>query len=185
MRLPKKSALKHLKMNIIKFSTIKKAPSHDYGTYIIQGCKYHQLKEAETVYRDLNGKNFSNIQKILLKLYSKKSLLVAVDKSTHKIVSINLFYVNHRDYIENTIHGGYIGVLPDYEGKGIATNMRKFAKSYFKKSGFSGISSRISKNNIASLKTAEKVGFTPIEEYYDNILGEERYYLRCNLNSIN
>lgn len=181
MRTPKLTTLKFLRINIVKLLTILKIPLYNYDTYIIRGCTYSELKEAEKLYQKLNGRKFSNTQRILLKLYSKKNLIVAIDKSTNKVIALNLYYVNHRDLIDNTIHGGFIGVLPQYEGRGIATNMRKLAKSHFEKFGFTGISSRISKSNIASLKTAEKVGFIPVEEYFDTVMNERRYYLICNL----
>lgn len=181
MRTPKKTTLEFLIINTVKLLAILKMPLYDYDTYIIRGCRYSELKEAEGLYRKLNGRYFSNIQKIILKLFSKKNLIVTIDKSTNKIIALNFYYLNHRDFIENTIHGGFIGVLPQYEGQGIATNMRKLAKSHFEKVGFTGISSRISKNNIASLKTAKKVGFIPVEDYFDTVMNEDRYYLICNL----
>ena len=90
---------------------------------------------------------------------------------------MHLFYMNPRDFKENTVHEGFIGVLPEYEGQGIATQMRKVAKQHFKQAGFSGISSRISKENLGSLHSAKKIGFEPVEEYFDNNMKEERYYL--------
>lgn len=58
--------------------------------------------------------------------------------------------------------------------------MRKHAIEHFKKAGFNGISTRISINNIRSLKSAEKLGFKVFKQYFDSEMNEERYYLICN-----
>ena len=88
--------------------------------------------------------------------------------------------MNKKDIKENTIHEGFIGVVPEASGRGIATKMRQMAIQHFKLAGFSGISTRISLNNSASLMSAKKIGFQPVEEYQEPSTGEKRYYMICN-----
>lgn len=108
-------------------------------------------------------------------------MFVATDNKTNKVMGIDMFYFNPRDFNENTVHEGFIGVLSEYQGQGIATIMRKQAIKHFKENRLAGISTRISKNNLGSLYSAEKLGFKPVDEYYDEAMDEQRYYLVCNL----
>lgn len=176
--------IKHNLQNLILTSNIQKK-NLATRNILIRGCKLSELNEVENLYNNLNGSSFSPINKCLLMIISKKNLIIAIDESTNKIIAMNFYYINQRDFFENTIHEGFIGVLPEYEGQGIATNMREHAKSHFKISNFSGISSRVSKNNLASFQSAKKAGFKPIEEYYDEVLDQERFYLICNLEKEN
>ncbi len=97
-------------------------------------------------------------------------------------MGMDMFYLNPRDFQEDTIHEGFIGVLPDHEGQGIASQMRKQAIEHFKQNGFKGISTRISKTNFASLNSARKLGFKVVEKYFDAGMNECRYYLICTFN---
>lgn len=94
---------------------------------------------------------------------------------------MNMYYFNSRDVKENTIHEGFIGVTAEAAGQGIATQMRKIAKTHFSLLEIKGISTRISINNVASLRSAQKIGFEPVEQYCDPHTHEERYYMICKL----
>lgn len=185
MFISKTNTLKFLAINILKLSTVNKPNPLYFNGYTIRCCKLTELKKAENVYQKISGRAFPHIQKLLLKLFSNKNLIVAIDESNNKIIALNLYYMNHRDFDENSIHEGYIGVLPEYQGQGIATKMRKHAKAHFQAAGFLGISSRVSKNNLASLHSAERSGFKIVEQYFDINTKEERYYLICNLRNRN
>lgn len=185
MLISKIKLLKFLTINILKLSTVNKPNPLYFNGYTIRCCKLSELKKSENVYQKISGRSFSHIQKLLLKLFSNKNLILAIDESNNKIIALNLYYINHRDFDQNSIHGGYIGVLPEYQDQGIATKMREYAKAHFRAAGFLGISSRISKNNLASLHSAERSGFKIVEQYFDAKKQEERYYLICNLRNRN
>ena len=56
--------------------------------------------------------------------------------------------------------------------------MTKFAIDVLGSSSFiQGISSRVSLNNKASLQSNLKLGFKPVEQYFDKQMNEERFYL--------
>lgn len=142
-------------------------------------CSYQFIDEAiiRTIYKELNGVDLSKYHRKLYQRHGDKLFFLSIDKDRDKVVGIDMFYFNPRDFKENTVHEGFIGVLPESQGQGIATMMRQEAIKHFKKNGLSGISTRISKNNLGSLCSAEKLGFKPVEEYFDNEMKEERYYL--------
>ena len=153
------------------------------GDIKIRSAKSDEINEINDIYEKLNSQGLSNYQRIQFKVNSKKTIIVAeqhVD-GKKKLVGIDMYYLNARDFSEGTIHEGFVGVLPESEGQGIATQMRKRAIEHFRIAGFKGISTRISKNNLGSLNSARKLGFEPAEEYFDTIMSEYRYYLICNL----
>lgn len=130
-----------------------------------------------------NGAKFAGLRKWLFNMVGSRLMLVAVSASDSgdAIVGMNMYYFNPRDVREKTIHEGFIGVVPEMNGRGIATTMRLHAKQHFARAGLDGISTRISLMNKSSLNSAEKVGFVPIEKYTDVHSGELRYYMLSKL----
>jgi RimJ/RimL family protein N-acetyltransferase len=112
-------------------------------------------------------------------LISEKTVFIVKDIVINKIIGMELYYFNQQDIKEKTIHQGFRGILPEWQGKGIGTLLTNYAINHFKNSKLDGISSRVSLNNLASLRSNMKLGFRPIEKYFDKNMNEERYYLIC------
>lgn len=151
-----------------------------------RGMQRRDISQVSDLYIRLNtGSNLGWSKRWLYYFLGQKILLVAVTQEggAEKIIGMNMYYLNARDVKENTIHGAFIGVLPEMTGLGVATNLRQMAKHHFFNAGFKALSTRISLNNTSSLKSALKVGYKPLEKYYDEALGEERYYMNCNLDN--
>ena len=150
---------------------------------VIRGANSDDIDEINKIYEKLNFQSLSKSQRTQFKIHSKKNVIVAEQyiDSIKKLVGMNMYYINPRDFSDGTIHEGFIGVMPESERQGIATRMRKLAKEHFRDAGFRGISTRISKNNLGSINSAKKLGFEPVEEYFDTRMNEDRYYLICNL----
>ena len=170
--------------NISTIIRINEIKNKEVGDLIFRG--YYASDECfiSKLYQQLNGGAvFSPMQRWLYRQIGRRCLFVVEQKDSfgaYKIVGMNIYYMNKRDIEENTIHEGFIGVVPDLSGRGIATKMRQIAIQHFKLAGFSGVSTRISLNNSASLMSAKKIGFQPVEEYQDYFTGEKRYYMICN-----
>ncbi len=179
----KLSALAFSMKNISATRRIVDFKSEYVDELLFRGYSALDEKAITEMYRQLNdGAIFSQIQRILYSYIGRRCLLVAEQKDAvgaSKIVGMNMYYLNKRDVQENTIHEGFIGVVPEAGGQGIATKMRQIAIRHFKAAGFSGISTRISLNNTASLVSAKKIGFQPVEEYQEPSTGEQRYYMVC------
>jgi len=152
----------------------------------MDGIKYSGLKkEYLSQFEKLAYSLFPNFKlnwrnRIIYSIFGKRFVIIALNENK-KLIGFNFYYFNKRDLIDNTIHEGLIGVENKYQGKGIATNMRLIAKKNFSNSDLYGISSRISQNNFTSLKTAKKLGFVEVEEYFDENKKLKRYYLVCSL----
>ena len=171
--------------NVIAAKKIAKIKFEKDDALLFRGYYSSDEKEISEVYKKLNGGViFSQLKRILYRHIGHSFMLVVEERGQFgqsKIVGMNMYYLNKRDIQENTIHEAFIGVLPDMGRRGIATKMRKVAISHFKSVGFSGISTRISLNNDASLTSAKKTGFHTVEEYQEPSTGETRHYMICRL----
>lgn len=157
--------------------------NEEVGELLFRGYSASDAAAISEIYQELNdGAVFSRIQRELYSRVGRRCMLVVEQRDpfgASKIVGMNMYYLNKRDIQENTIHEGFVGVVPEASGRGIATQMRKIAMRHFKSAGLSGISTRISLNNVASLMSAKKVGFQAVEEYKEPSTGEQRCYMVC------
>lgn len=166
--------------NVTRFCLLKKIENSVVGQIRYRGASYSDITALGKVYRELNNRSFSLSQRVLLRLCGncKKMVMVAESMDAKpRVLGMNLYYLNFRDVKEHTVHEGFIGVIPDAAGQGVASQMRTLAGEHFKNEAFYGISTRISKGNLGSLRSAEKLGFEPIEEYLDSETNEYRYYM--------
>jgi len=128
------------------------------------------------------GTKLGIAKRAMLRLAGRKLCLVVEDAINKRVVGYSLYYFNYRDIREKTVHEGDTGILPEFQGRGIGTAQRLHALRHFARCQFiEGVSSRVSLNNLASLKSNLKLGFKEKERYYDPIMGEERVYLVCDL----
>lgn len=129
-----------------------------------------------------NSTKINIVIKTLLKLAGAKFCFVLKDRSIEKIIGYSLFFCNKKDIEENTIHEGYIGILPEYHGHGTGTAFRKAILKHFADcTDLYGTSSRVSLSNRASLMSNLKNGYAIKYRYFDKHMGEERVYMVCVL----
>ncbi|XLX42193.1 GNAT family N-acetyltransferase [Ectopseudomonas mendocina] len=154
-----------------------------FGDFVFRGYSPVDVGSIAAIYQELNGGAvFSRLQRKLYMRIGRRCLFVVESMDmfgVSRIIAMNMYYFNRRDIRDNTVHEGFIGVLPEFGGRGIATKMRKMAVEHFSVSGFSGISTRITLDNTASLVSARKIGFQPVEKYEEPATGEQRYYMIC------
>ena len=151
---------------------------------LVTSCNHKLFRHVLNTSKKLSIEQKSNIfNKLILYLLGNKTCFVVCDKlNNHKVIGYSNYYFNKRDVIENTIHRGYIGILPEYHGKGIGQEFDRIIINHFaKNTELKGISSRVSINNTASYKMHIKSGFVPVERYYDPFMEEEREYMICDL----
>ena len=169
--------------NFISARRLAEIKNEEVSGLLFRGYSASDVEVISKIYQQLNkGASFSRVQRGLYSHIGGRCLLVVEQKDAigvSRIVGMNMYYLNRRDVQEKTIHEGFIGVVPEAGGQGVATKMRQAAIRHFKLAGFSGISTRISLNNSASLMSAKKIGFQPVEEYQEPSTGEKRYYMVC------
>lgn len=151
------------------------------NAYLVEGvtvraCTPSDVHSVLALRNKLGQGAFSWPSRILLKLMPSKSCVVVCNLHG-TLDGVSFFYFNERDFLEDTIHEGFIGIRPECAGLGIATCLRRFAAAHF--SGvdtLSGISSRITMANSASVASGIKAGYELLERYTDPASGEERGY---------
>jgi hypothetical protein len=147
---------------------------------VIRGASIKELKEALCIYSVYNNNDKIGISRYMVYLFvSRKMVFIARDISVNRIIGTELYYFNQRDLREKTVHQGFRGILPAWQGRGMGTSLTACAVNHFKNSKIDGISSRVSLNNLASLRSNMKLGFRPVEAYFDENMHENRYYLIC------
>jgi len=154
------------------------------GSVVIGGARKKDLNEVYAIYANFNNNHCPEISKrVIYFLMSKKIIFCARNILSDKIIGVELYYLNKRDIVDRSIHQGFRGVLSEWQGQKIGTSITSYAINHFKNIGINGISSRISLNNLPSLKSNLNLGFRPVEKYFDNNMKDERYYLVCQLNN--
>lgn len=78
----------------------------EYGDYLIRGATHSDLDELQGIYSKLNHRSLSRSHIFMLKSSPKKMVLLAEYKSedSKRVVGFELFYLNKRDFEENTVH---------------------------------------------------------------------------------
>ena len=138
------------------------------------------LKDVSYIYSKLSdGDVLSWRNKLLFFLCGSKLVFILYDKFEQKVIGTEFYYFNKKDIQESTIHQGFRGILPEFQGKGLGTALTQYAYDVFSKTSLKGMSSRVSCNNLASLISNKRIGFEPIENYFDSEMNEERYYMIC------
>lgn len=177
------SGLTFIARNIRAARKVPEIKSEKVEELLFRGYIPSDASAISAIYKKLNNETiFSCVQQELYSWVGRRYMIVVEHgdiSGATKIVGMNMYYLNKRDIQENTVHEGFIGVDPMMGGRGIATKMRQIAFQHFKSSNFSGISTRISLNNAASLNSAIKIGFQAVEEYRESSTGEQRYYMVC------
>lgn len=174
-------SLRFIFENISHAAKLSEITSLSDGAIVIRGLRSaDNIQVNKIIYLLNNGVGFGFSRRFLYRIVGSRLVFVAERKEDGEIVGVNLFYFNARDRVENTIHEGFIGVVPSHQGKGVASKLRRHAIESFTHAELSGISTRISISNTASFRSAEKMGFRVDKRYVDSRTGEERCYLICH-----
>lgn len=164
----------------LKLKKIKKATVNENIMILPMTCKY--LHDVSYIYSKLsNGYTLSRRNKILFFLCGSKLVFILYDKFEQKVIGTEFYYFNEKDIQESTIHKGFFGILPEYQGRGLGTLLTNHAYNTYLMTGLKGVSSRVSCNNFPSLISHKKIGFESVEKYFDSEMHEERYYMICHL----
>ncbi|MEN3295667.1 MAG: L-amino acid N-acyltransferase [Burkholderiales bacterium] len=177
------SALVFLVRNLCCAKEIAPFTSARFGAISVEPLSKAYLAAADNLYAEMNRGARLRLMKVLLSVLGSRFCLLARRTDSNELVGMAIYYFNARDRKEGTVHEGYIGLREAERNLGLGTFIRRHALKNFARSGLEGVSSRISVNNLASLKSNTNLGFVPVETYLDPSTGEERHYLVCELRS--
>ena len=124
--------------NIKAAIRLPRVGAEESGDVRIRGAARSDVKQLQEIYAGLNsGHQFERKWMWLLKAMAPRLCIVAQDKSAG-IVGFILFYFNDRDLRERTVHEGFIGVLPAFQGRGIGTEHAAPCGGAFQRRGSGG-----------------------------------------------
>jgi len=166
--------------NLFLSTRLPNIQNKKYQDLYISSLKGFEIFALNRFYIDFTRNDLPSLQLIIFFFLGSK-LCFAIRNDQSELIAINLYYFNYQDVIERSIHEGFIAVKQSHQKRGLGTCLRKYAVLHFSTTYLSYISSRITMTNSASLKSAQKLGFTPVETYVDNQTGESRFYLLCDL----
>lgn len=164
--------------NVMRANKLPEVHTHSSNNFSISSYKPKYLKQIMVLHeKELNSK-LSYEKRLLLMIIGTKICYIAMSNETQQVLGFILFYFNRRDFIEKTIHLGAIAVHRDFQGKKIGSQLLKFSIENLSKSSLiKGISSRISLDNITSLKLHQHFGFNIHTTYFDSNEKKERAYM--------
>lgn len=169
------------------FTSVKKViflpriKSNDGNGILFEGLQRQDFSAAMRIYMVLNNVQTVGLGFCFLYRFFGWRLCFVAKNASGNIIAVEFYYFNKRDIAEHTIHQGFRGVVPEYRRKGIATSLTAYAVKHFSKTKIQGISSRVSLSNEGSLRANLHIGFLPVEQYYDENMKEERYYMIVKL----
>lgn len=153
-----------------------------HGAFVVEPFSRTHLGAVDRLFFSVNGGTRLGVRrKAILWLFGSRLCLVARDVERREVVGVVIYYFIAKDWRDSIVHEGFIGLQEGVRSVGMGTFMRRHALENFARSGLSGVSSRISVGNLPSLKSNEKLGFIPVETYFDSSMREKRHYLICSL----
>ncbi|MCE8015058.1 GNAT family N-acetyltransferase [Halomonas sp. MCCC 1A17488] len=159
------------------FATV---PLRHHDGYRLCAMRRPHLPGALALYAELHdGQPLDLPRRWLYRLAGNRLGVVALDING-RVVGAAFYGFSRRDLREDRVHSSFSGVHPAHRGRGLATELRRTAILHFRANGVRGYSSRISADNVASLKPSLRLGFHIAERYQDPVSGEQRYYLVCD-----
>lgn len=155
--------LGYLILNLWATRGMSKIPFKQDGDYYFGGLHPGQIPELDNLHRLLRYGNSLNLwTKILLKYrgYVLCGIIMDADKN---IVGFQLSQFKKDEYAERIIRVEFAGLLPHLRGKGLASLSRIHIVEYCLSQGIKGFSATVRSDNIAALKSAEKLGYQIID----------------------
>jgi GNAT superfamily N-acetyltransferase len=171
--------------NLWRGRRLRPFPLAACGEFAIRPYSARDRPGIAALYVTLTGGRPLDFQmRALLRLRGDRFCMTASRSGDDRLIGIALYCFNAHDAargLDDTIHVAYVGLQESARGQGLGTRMRRHALEHFARSGLACASSRISVGNLPSLKGNLKLGFEPVETYFDSARAEQRQYLICRL----
>lgn len=101
---------------------------------------------------------------------------VAIDKEKNKLVGTTTFHFRKTGRTRHRVDFGWV-VHPDYQKKGVATNLLKTALKFAKSKGFKKAEAELAVKNKSSEKLSKKLGFKIEGRKKDGLLLDNGKYV--------
>jgi len=161
-------------INDILIRKAKPGDEKDMAEFVREG-----LRRKNWLYTGGNEPPKKGNEKMKKLLQSKSPdtyVFIAFDKKAGKVIGSTLISFKKRGRLRHRINLGW-GLHPDYQGKGIGTELVKTGLNFARKKGFKIATAEAACENIASIKMAKKCGFKVIGKIKKGMLTDDRRYI--------
>lgn len=153
-------------------------PEVRVGGIVYRPCKAADFPKVMAKYEKYFGVRPSRAAALVYRLCYRRLVHVGVDAKSGALLAYTLYYFADQDFAENTVHNVFHYVSPDQRGREMGMDLVILSLETISRSGFSGLSARISVANTAVVNMVRKLNGTRIkDQFYDPDLGEDRYYI--------
>lgn len=157
--------------------SIKQIENKEFELYKLDYYRKGDLEAIRSIHRESLNSDLTHSNRLLIKFLGHKLCFIIRDNS-QKVIACILFYFDKNDIRKKRIHLGTIVVSEEKHGCGLGTLLIKHAIGNLEcAKDLIGISSRVSLNNVVSLRLHRSNKFIIKEQYYDNKMHEMRAYL--------
>lgn len=158
----------------------RKKESQTYGdfTFVVGEPRY--IKDIQSLHCSIFRQPMLNWLVWLYRFDMENLVSLILDKEG-KVIGYECFMFNEVEIKDQILHEVYVGVLPEYQGKGLATALRKYSIESYNFGNLKGLSTVAVTNDIKALRSAQKAGYAitkqslkPPGQYLFLALTEER-----------
>ncbi|HAR80229.1 MAG TPA: hypothetical protein DCR21_05290 [Succinivibrionaceae bacterium] len=97
----------------------------------------------------------------LRRVYSvcPEELIGVVETQDKELIGYDLFMFNESEVTQEIIHEWEVVIAPEYQGRGIATRLRRYSAESYNHGRLAGVSTLAGFSDVKALRTAQKAGF--------------------------
>ena len=150
---------KFLVRNLIASRPLKNQQQTIYNEYLFTGLPKNRIDEFEQLHQLVReGRKLSFWRKTLYRLRGERLCTVAINQN-QKLAGFIIYYFREAEIPKDIIHEAFAGIAPDDRGKGLATALTIYSLDQFTNQNLIGVSGYVEKNNTASVKMLQRVGY--------------------------
>ena len=138
---------------------MRKHTTQQFGEFTICTGNAKYLKEIQRLHLHLFRDPIPRWLVWLYRFRASDLMTIALDKNG-KVAAYQCFMMNEHEISQHIIHEVYVAVSDSYQGKGLATALRRFSIESYDFGNLLAISTVARTNDIKALRSAQKAGFT-------------------------
>lgn len=151
--------LKFLIRNLKASRHLNELKSISYKDYIFTGLTKDRIQEWDDLHQLVREGRRLNYWRKMLYRFRGKSLCAAAINHNNKLVGFIFYYFRNDEIPKDIIHEAFAGIHPDERGKGLATALTIYSLEQLANQQLTGVSGYVERNNYASVKMLQRVGY--------------------------
>lgn len=134
----------------------KESQSFNDYTFVVGDGRY--IKEIQRLHFMIFRQPMLNWLVWLYRFDMENLVSLILDKEG-KVIGYECFMFNEVEIKDHILHEVYVGVLPEFQGQGLATALRQYSIRSYNFGNLLGLSTVAVNNDIKALRSAQKAGY--------------------------